>query len=190
VCLLSALLKMLRFILLLHAFCPGWVFSLRHDRSCGYLKMIFGTRPHGHRPRLCSFVTFTPSSSTSTNTKRSVRHLRHRSIDLKEASFDLFEASFARDESSASTSGVAVRCVLRVHMCVCCMCVCVCRSIWKGSSDVRIKMQTPDIRLLLEYRGKIVKRVCSLLLPSFRLCCAMREMSRCTCKLFVQHVSS
>ncbi len=23
-----------------------------HDRSCGCLKMIFGTRPHGHRPRL------------------------------------------------------------------------------------------------------------------------------------------
>jgi hypothetical protein len=80
VCLLTALLKMLLFILLLHALCPGWVLSLRHDRSCGCLKMIFGTRPHGHRPRLCSFVTFTPSSSTSTTAKRSVRHLRHRSM--------------------------------------------------------------------------------------------------------------
>ncbi len=68
------------FILLLHDLCPGWVISLRHDRSCGCLKMIFGTRPHGHHPRLCSFVTFTPSSSTSTTVKRSVRHLRHRSM--------------------------------------------------------------------------------------------------------------
>jgi hypothetical protein len=80
VCLLTVLLKMMLFILLLHALCPGWVLSLRHDRSCGCLKMIFGTRPHGHRPRLWSFVKFTPSSSTSTTAKRSVRHLRHRSM--------------------------------------------------------------------------------------------------------------
>jgi hypothetical protein len=34
VCLLTALLKMLLFVLLLHALCPGWVFSLSHVRSC------------------------------------------------------------------------------------------------------------------------------------------------------------
>ncbi len=78
-CLLTALLKMLFFILLLDALCLGWVLSLRHVRSCGCLKMIFGTRPHGHRPRLCSFVTFTPRSLTSTTAKRSVHRLRHRS---------------------------------------------------------------------------------------------------------------
>ena len=61
VCLLTSLLKMLLFILLLHALCPGWVLSLRHLRSCGCLKMIFGTRPHGHNPSLCHFVTVTPS---------------------------------------------------------------------------------------------------------------------------------
>jgi hypothetical protein len=92
VCLLTALLKMLLFILLLHALCPGWVLSLRHDRSCGCLKMIFGTRPHGHRPLLSSFVTFTPSSSTSTTLPQLNR---------------LFETSFTRDENSASTAGVA-----------------------------------------------------------------------------------
>jgi hypothetical protein len=32
-----------------------------------------------HHPRLCSFVTFTPSSLTSTTAKRSVLRLRHRS---------------------------------------------------------------------------------------------------------------
>jgi hypothetical protein len=57
----------------------GWVISLRHVRSCGCLKMIFGTRPHGHRPHLCSYVTFTPSLLTSTTAKRSVHRLRHRS---------------------------------------------------------------------------------------------------------------
>ncbi len=41
--------------------------------------MIFGTRPHGHRSRSCSFVTFTPSLLTSTTAKRSVCRLRHRS---------------------------------------------------------------------------------------------------------------
>jgi hypothetical protein len=59
--------------------CLGWVLSLRYVRSCGYLKMIFGTRPHGHHPRLCSFVTFTPRSLTSTTAKRFVCRLRHRS---------------------------------------------------------------------------------------------------------------
>ena len=35
-----------------------WYFLiLRNVRSCGCLKMIFGIRPLGHRPRLCSFVT-------------------------------------------------------------------------------------------------------------------------------------
>ncbi len=70
---------MLHFILLLHAFWPGLVLSLRNVRSCAYLKMIFGTRHHGHRPRLCSFVTFTPSLLTNTTAKRSARRLRHRS---------------------------------------------------------------------------------------------------------------
>jgi hypothetical protein len=79
ICLLNALLKMMLFILLHHALCLGWVLSLRHVRSCGCLKMIFGTRPHGHRPRLCSFVTFIPISLTSTTAKRSVHRLRHRS---------------------------------------------------------------------------------------------------------------
>jgi hypothetical protein len=55
--------------------------SLWHVRSCDSLKMIFGTRPHGHLPRLCSFVTFTPSSLTSTTAKRSVHRLRHRSTE-------------------------------------------------------------------------------------------------------------
>jgi hypothetical protein len=79
VCLLPALLKTLIFILLHHALCLGWVLSLRHVRSCGCLKVIFGTRPHGHRPLLYSFVTFTPRSLTSTTVTRSVHRLRHRS---------------------------------------------------------------------------------------------------------------
>jgi hypothetical protein len=77
--LLDVLLKMLLFILLLHALCPGWVLSLMLDRRCGSLKMLFGTRPHGHRPRLCSFVTSTPNSLTNTTAKRSVCRLRQRS---------------------------------------------------------------------------------------------------------------
>ena len=43
---------MLHFILLLHALWPGLVLSLRNVRSCGCLKIIFGTRPHGHRPHV------------------------------------------------------------------------------------------------------------------------------------------
>jgi hypothetical protein len=55
------------------------VLSLRNVRTCGCLKMTFGTRPHGHRPRLCFFETFTPSFSTNTTAKRrSVRSLNHR----------------------------------------------------------------------------------------------------------------
>ncbi len=79
VCLLTVLLRMKHFILLLHALCPDLVLSLRNVRSCGCLKMIFGTRPYGHHPRLWSFVTFTPSFLTSSTAKRSVCRLRHRS---------------------------------------------------------------------------------------------------------------
>ncbi len=45
------------------------------------LWMIFGTRPHGHLPLLCSFVIFTPNSLTSTTVKRSVCRLHHRSTE-------------------------------------------------------------------------------------------------------------
>jgi hypothetical protein len=79
VCLLTTLLRMLHFILLLHDLCPDLVFSLRNVRSCGCLKMILGTRPHGHHPRLCSFVTFTSNFFTSSTAKRSVCYNRHRS---------------------------------------------------------------------------------------------------------------
>ncbi len=37
-----------------------WFFSRGNVRTCGYLRMIFGTRPHCHRPRSCSSVTSTP----------------------------------------------------------------------------------------------------------------------------------
>jgi hypothetical protein len=70
---------MLYSILLLHSLCPALVLSLRNVRSCGCPKMIFGTRPHGHHPRLFSFVTFTPNLLTNTTGKRSVHRLRHRS---------------------------------------------------------------------------------------------------------------
>jgi hypothetical protein len=53
--------------------------SPRNVRSCGCPRMIFGTCPHGHRPRLYSFVTSTPSLLPSTTTTRSVRRLSHRS---------------------------------------------------------------------------------------------------------------
>ncbi len=41
--------------------------------------MIFGTRPHGHRPSSCFSEIFTPSFLPSSTAKRSVRRLRHRS---------------------------------------------------------------------------------------------------------------
>jgi hypothetical protein len=65
------------FILVLHTLCPDLVLFLRHVRSCGCLNMIFGTRPHGHRPRLCSFVTFTPSLLTSTGSRRAEQLSQH-----------------------------------------------------------------------------------------------------------------
>jgi hypothetical protein len=34
---------------MLHVLWRGWVLSLRNVRSCGCLRMISGTRPHGHR---------------------------------------------------------------------------------------------------------------------------------------------
>ncbi len=55
----------------------AWLGAFPQERQ-ELVKMIFGTRPHGHRPRLCSFVTFTPSLLTSTTAKRSVCRLRHR----------------------------------------------------------------------------------------------------------------
>jgi hypothetical protein len=68
------------YIVLLPVSWPGLVFSLRNVRSCGCLKMTFGTRPpHGHRPRLCFFETFTPSFLANTAAKRrSVHSLNHR----------------------------------------------------------------------------------------------------------------
>ena len=49
----------LHFILLHHALYLGLVLSLRNTRSSGCQRIIFGIRPLGHRPRLCSFVTYT-----------------------------------------------------------------------------------------------------------------------------------
>jgi hypothetical protein len=66
------------FILLRHALYLGWVLSLRNVRSCGYLRMICGTRPLGHRPHLCSFVTSILSCLLSTTVRRSVCRLNHR----------------------------------------------------------------------------------------------------------------
>jgi len=45
---------MLLFILLLYILCLGLLFSPRNVRSCGCLRMIFGTRPLGHHPRSSS----------------------------------------------------------------------------------------------------------------------------------------
>jgi hypothetical protein len=40
----------------------AWLGALHQTaRACGCPKMIFRTHPHGHRPRLCSSVTYTPS---------------------------------------------------------------------------------------------------------------------------------
>jgi hypothetical protein len=77
--------------------------------------MIFGTRPHGHRPRLCSFVTFTPSSS-QVNTGVRARLRSQDGVPQQQEAAPLslpqlnrlFEASFARDENSVSTAGIAV----------------------------------------------------------------------------------
>jgi hypothetical protein len=71
--------KMLRFILLHHGLYPGLVLSPRNVRACGCLRRFFGTRPHGHCPRLCSFVTSTPSLLPSTTARRFVSSLSHRS---------------------------------------------------------------------------------------------------------------
>jgi len=51
----------------------------RQDLWLSKPRMIFGTRPHGHRPRLCSFLTSTPILLPSTTTRRSVHRLSHRS---------------------------------------------------------------------------------------------------------------
>jgi hypothetical protein len=102
---------MLRFILLLHVLCPDLVLSLRNVRSCGCLKMIFGTRPHGHHPRLYSFVTFTPSFLTSSTVKRSVLRLRHRStqglvVDSAPRTVSLSRRSLFPSESRISTASL------------------------------------------------------------------------------------
>jgi hypothetical protein len=47
---------MLYSILLHHALCPGLVSSPRNVRSCGCLKMTFGTRPRGHLSASPPFV--------------------------------------------------------------------------------------------------------------------------------------
>ncbi len=79
VCLLTPLLKILHFILLLHTLWSGLALSLRNVRSCGCLKMIFGTRPHGHHPRSYSSVTSIPRFLHSTTSKRRyVSSLNHR----------------------------------------------------------------------------------------------------------------
>jgi hypothetical protein len=63
------------FILLHHALWPGLVPSPRNVRSCGCLKMTYGTRPRGHRPRSHSFVTSIPSFLHSTTARRSTQGL-------------------------------------------------------------------------------------------------------------------
>jgi hypothetical protein len=47
----------------------AWIGAFsRNVRSCCCLRMIFGIRPLGHRPRLYSFVTFTLPSHFRTST--------------------------------------------------------------------------------------------------------------------------
>ncbi len=54
------------------------MFSPRNVRVCGCPRMIFGTRPHGHRPLFCSSVTSTPHFFPTIGAKR--RRLIHRSM--------------------------------------------------------------------------------------------------------------
>jgi hypothetical protein len=57
-------------ILLFHGLWIVLVLSPRNVRTCDCLRMIFRTRPHGHRPRFYSSVTSTPSFSMSTIVRR------------------------------------------------------------------------------------------------------------------------
>ncbi len=119
---------MVHFILLLHVLWSDWVLSLRNVRSCGCLKMIFGTRPHGHHPRLCSFVIHSklinqydwkevcvPSPSqvnTGDGTRLSSQdgvsqHQETTSLSLPRLN-RLIEASFVWDEISDSNDDVTV----------------------------------------------------------------------------------
>jgi len=66
------------FIPLLDALSPGLVLFPRNVRACGCPKMVFRTRPLGHRPRFYSSVTCTPSFSLTMGVRRSVRRLSHR----------------------------------------------------------------------------------------------------------------
>jgi hypothetical protein len=103
VCLLTALLKMLHFILRLPASWPGLVLSLRNVRSCGCLKMTFGTRPHGHRPRLCflSQVNIGAGPRPSSQDDGVPQHQETATLMFPQIN-RLIEASFVWDESSAS----------------------------------------------------------------------------------------
>ena len=72
------LLRMMNFILLHHSSWPDLVSSPRNVRSCGCLKMTYGTRPRGHHPHSYSFLTSIPSFLHSTTPRRSVCSLNHR----------------------------------------------------------------------------------------------------------------
>jgi hypothetical protein len=102
---------MLYFILLLHVLCPDLVLSLTNVRSCGSLRMIFGTRPHSRRPRLCSFVTSTPNLLPSTTTRSSVRRLSHRSteglvVDSAPRTVSLISSRLIPSPSRSSTTSL------------------------------------------------------------------------------------
>ncbi len=102
------LLRMLYFILLLHDLWSDLVISLRNVRSCSCLKMIFGTRPHGHRPRLCSFVTFTPSFLHGLSSQDGVPQ-KQEAVPLCIPHLNrLIEVSFVWDEISVSNADVTV----------------------------------------------------------------------------------
>jgi hypothetical protein len=84
--------------------------------------MIFGTRPHGHRPRLCSFVTsydckeVRAPSQSQVNVGAGARPNSQDGVSQQQETVPLslpqlnrlFEASFVRDESSAFNADVAV----------------------------------------------------------------------------------
>ena len=52
----------------------AWLGAFPQERrSCGCLKMTYGTRPRGYRPRSYSFATSIPSFLHSTNARRSTQ---------------------------------------------------------------------------------------------------------------------
>ncbi len=57
----------------------AWLAAFSQNvRTCGCPRMIFKTRPHGHRPRFCSSVTSTRNSLRNITVRRAVRCLRPR----------------------------------------------------------------------------------------------------------------